>query len=343
MAYVESRGIPWHGLGTPVQGLMTAEEAIVAGGLDWTVATQPIYLGDGSEVPHQYAVVRDTDGKVMGVVGKKWQPFQQRKVFTFGDALVADGGNHYDTVGSLDDGRTVFLSIVLSAVDPIRVNGDSTDWTTYLLLRNDHAGRASLSGCITPVRGVCNNTVNLAFAGAKQTFNIRHTGDPESKIEAARNALGLSIDYMRRFEIVANALTAIKVTDNRAEKIFRDVFAMTSTTEAQAADSAWVTKHHATKVMDLYTTTPDLDPIRGTGWGVVQAVADYVDHDVQYGKGKTTGRDALDVKMTSILWGNGADQLNRTVALIDPKTAALMDPRVRKGAARIAQRVKVKI
>jgi hypothetical protein len=54
-----------------------------------------------------------------------------------------------------------------------------------------------------------------------------------------------------------------------------------------------------------------------------------------------TERDLNDVKMTSILWGNGADVLNRTAVLLDPKIAKQMSPLAVRKASRVASRVKV--
>lgn len=284
------------------------------------------------------AQFRDPDRSVLGVVGMGYQPVQNADAFDFADAIVADTGNHFETAGSLDGGKTTFISLDLDAVDPIKVGGDESDFKSFLLLSNSHDGSKSLRATITPVRVVCQNTLNLAFAGAKGVFNIRHSGDIATKMQAARTALDISIDYLRRFENVANALMALTVSDERAEKVVRDAFQMRETTE-ETPDSEWYVKHHATRALDILTTSDDLDPFKNTGWGVVNAVAEYIDHDRTYGK--ATDREALDVKMTSLLWGNGADVLNRTVAMLDPKIAKMMDRGVVRQAARVASRVKV--
>jgi hypothetical protein len=154
---------------------------------------------------------------------------------------------------------------------------------------------------------------------------------------AARNALGISVDYMRRFETVAERLIDTRVTDDHALKVFRDAFAMKDTVEAKGSDSDRFANHAATQVMDTYTDAVDLADFRGTAWGVVNAVAEYVDHDKQYGKGST--RSAADVRTSSVLWGQSASVVNRTVALINPDAADLMDARTVRAASRYANRV----
>ena len=44
MAYRESQGIPWHGLGTPVHDNMTPIEMMKAANLDWKVSKKKSYV-----------------------------------------------------------------------------------------------------------------------------------------------------------------------------------------------------------------------------------------------------------------------------------------------------------
>lgn len=337
MAYTLERGVPWHGLGTGVEGLMTWQEAEEAAGLGWKVGLEEVQTAGGVVIPNKRAVVRDSDGRPLGVVGTDYRPVQNSEAFQFADAIVADSGNHYETAGSLYDGRIVFLAIDLGAVAPIKVNGDS-DVKTFLVLSNSHDGSSALKATVTPVRVVCANTLNLAFKGAQGIFYVRHSGNIESKMAAARQALDISVDYMARFEQVAERLYELKVTDERAEAVVRDAFGMTKAVEERGPESEWFAKHHATRVLDLYDTTIDLKPIHGTGWGVLNAVAEYVDHNRTYGKG---AQDRIaDVKMNTLLWGEGSKVVNRTAALLDPSISVLMDTKVAKSAARVASRSK---
>lgn len=338
MAYTEARGLPWHGEGRMIKSLASAEQMIVEAGLDWHVECEPIVTAAGEPIDFKRAVVRQSDRSVLGVVGMGYQPVQNADAFDFADGIVASNGNHYETAGSLDGGRTIFVSIDLSGVEPIKIDGDS-DFNTFLLLSNAHDGSKALRATVTPVRVVCQNTLNLAFRGSKNVFTVRHSGDIKSKMQAAQTALGISADYMRRFEQIAQSFIDLKVSDARAEKIVRDAFGMRESTEDKP-DQKWFTEHHATKALELMKSSADLAPFSGTGWAVLNAVAEYVDHDRTYGK--STDREALDVKMTSILWGNGADVLNRTAALLDPKSK-IMENRVMRSAARTATRVAVNV
>lgn len=343
MAYNAERGVPWHGLGTAVDGLMTQAEAIAAAELDWEVKPEPIQTVTGDPIPFKRAIVRQSDRRVLGVVGNQYVPVQNREAFDFADGIVADAeSNKYETAGSLDDGKTVFLTIDLGAVQPIRVDGDPTKYETYLVLSNAHDGSKSLRATITPVRVVCSNTLNLAFSGTNRgVFNIRHSGNIEAKMQAAQQALGITVDYLRRFEDVAALLMETKVADDRALTIYRDAFAMSAAIEEAGEDSERFANHNAERAFETYLTAPDLDPIRGTGWGVLNGVSDFIDHEREYGKG--TKRAAGDVKMSSLVWGDGRDILNRTVPLISAKASKAMSMTARKEAAKYASRIKVSL
>jgi len=338
VAQTEDRSLPWIGHGeniTQVDGLMTAQEVIDAAGLGWTTRKVSLMTQEHVPVPGKFAVVREDNGFPLGVVGEKYVEVWNEDAFDFANGIVASDGNQFVAGGQVDDGRQVFLVIDLGAVEPITIEGDP-GFKTYLIIRTSHDGSCALSGMVTPVRLRCRNMLNLAISQAISRFSIRHSGNIESKMTAARNALGISVDYMRRFEIVANSLIDTKVSDDRAEAIFRDAFSMKDSIEEKGEDSDRYVNHAATRTFDRYIDAPDLAHIRGTGWGVVNAVAEFIDHDRTYGKG--ADRNALDVKTTSVLWGQGANILNRTLALVDP---VLADRRVARQADKFRNRVEV--
>jgi len=310
MAYVTSRGLPWHREGNGIPELATAGEMLDAAGLNWSVNKVPVVTVNGAAsvtIPNKVATVRSTDGAVLGIVGPNYRVFDNADAFAFADAIVADNGNHYETAGSLYGGSTVFLSMELNSVK-VRVNGEAKDadeFKTFLLISNSHDGSKALQATITPVRVVCANTLNMALGSAKASFKVRHSGDLAAKMNAARDALGVTVDYMARFEQVANDLMARRLPDNRVEPLMLKVFPR----KADASDG-WVERSAAKVATDLYFASSNLDPIRGTGWAFVNAVAEYVDHEVQY-----AGRDAFDTRANAILWGRGLAAKQRSLVV----------------------------
>ena len=139
----------WHGLGVMTPMALNSRDAIVHAGLDWTVATRPMVTFDAENgakgfvaVPDHYATVRETDDKVLGVVGSRYTPIQNLECFDFMDTIVDDSGATYETAGSLYDGKVVWMLLNLNK--PAQIDEDITH--NYLLLTNSHDGSSSLKG-----------------------------------------------------------------------------------------------------------------------------------------------------------------------------------------------------
>jgi phage/plasmid-like protein (TIGR03299 family) len=111
---------PWHGLGTRLEAPPTTAEAIRLAGLDWEVLLKPLCVAEtGQEVPAR-ATVRQSDGKILGVVGPEYQPLQNREAFGFFDPFVTAGEATLETAGSLREGKRVFVLARIRR-DPISI------------------------------------------------------------------------------------------------------------------------------------------------------------------------------------------------------------------------------
>lgn len=314
MAWVGDRGLPWWvgsradtaRLKTELADLATGEEIREAAGLNWTVEKKEIYVGrKGLKVPDKWATVRSDSGEPLGVVGRAYTPVQNDALDAWGDALVDSGSAKYETAGSLRGGRTVFFSMELDGLD-VNVAGKSPDaLKTYLLLTNSHDGSKALEAVITPVRVVCVNTLNMALGRKKASFKMRHVGGVEGKLIAAREALGITFQYQELFSEIAGKLAMKRVVDEQVEEIMRAVWPISEDRYEHSLASAAV---------DLYHSSPTLEGIRGTGWGVLNAVAEYADWEAKFaGRGVAT-RD--DVRAGSILWGQAKMRKERALSIL---------------------------
>lgn len=274
MMYSTQRGVPWHKLGTAVDGLQTAADALVKGGLDWTVDQVGIQTVDGTLIPGKVANRRTSDGSILGVVGNGYTVIQNADAFAFADSIVDDGGAKYETAGSLRGGQVVFLSMELPR--HIKVDGDDSPIDTFLMLTNTHNGFAAMQAVITPVRVVCANTLAQALHGARDRFTLRHTKNAMDRIGAAREALRLSFAYLDTFETIANELVRKDVTEKDARRILAKVFPVpVDATDEQREHSAFA------KALANWKRSETIDDaIRMTGWGLYNAVAEYVDHEI---------------------------------------------------------------
>lgn len=306
MAY--GRGVPWHALGTKTENpLSTAEEMLAAAGLDWTVEKQEIFTHFGGmehTVADRFATVRQTDGMPLGIVGATYRIVQNREAFAWADSLVDSGAAKYETAGSLFKGRRVFLSMELP--EGISIPGDTGDVKPYILITNGHDGTTVLQGSVTMVRVVCANTWTLALAGATRTFRIRHSGSIDGKLAAAREALGITFTYVGNFQKVAEALMLQKVAESQVEAILRTAFPVP---ESQDRPDR-IDNSDFAKAFNVYRSATNLDPIRGTGWSVLQATGEYLDHVVDYHGRRYSD---LDVRMDSIIYDGPAAQKKQRV------------------------------
>ena len=163
---------PWHGLGTMVEEAPDSREALIAAGLDWDVVQRPVFTQDGVKVPGYFANVRQQDGSILGVVTSRYKVVQNRDAFAFTDALLGDGVR-YETAGSLMGGRKTWILAKL----PTRYIIQGEQILPYLVFSNTHDGSGAIKIAMTPIRVVCNNTLNLALDTANRSWSIHHTGD----------------------------------------------------------------------------------------------------------------------------------------------------------------------
>ena len=188
MFYTRQR--PWHGLGTYITEAPCSEDALRLAGLDWGVEQHSIYTC-GEKVDGYKANVRSTDGKVLGIVTNRYQVVQNKDAFAFTDALLGEGVT-YETAGSLMEGRKVWMLARMPR--EYMIAGDRI--SPYLVFTNSHDGSGSVRVAITPIRVVCNNTLNLALNTAKRSWSMIHTGNVQEKLDEAHNTLFLAEKYM---------------------------------------------------------------------------------------------------------------------------------------------------
>ena len=175
MFYV--REVPWHGLGVRVEEALDSKEALIAAGLDWGVIQKPIYTADvicpsgqvytsdSMLIPNYKANVRDIDSQVLGVVSDRYKIVQNEEAFAFTDALIGEGVK-YETAGSLQGGRKVWMLAKLP--EKYIIAGERIE--PFIVFSNSHDGTAAIKVCMTPIRVVCQNTLNLALNNARRSW-----------------------------------------------------------------------------------------------------------------------------------------------------------------------------
>jgi phage/plasmid-like protein (TIGR03299 family) len=285
----------WHGIGTIINDYPTSSEAIKYAGLDYTVEKRPLFTYDNEnsisnpeteilipeiKVPDFYANVRTDTEEVLGVVGKDYNIIQNVDAFGFFDSIV--GGKEgilYETAGALGKGERIFITAKLP--DYIRVGRDDLI-ENYLFLTTSHDGFGSITAAFTPVRIVCNNTLNAALKGAVNNIKIRHTSSAVDRLKQAHKLLGISHKLSYELEEVFNQWSKIRITDNNVKRLIQMAMApskevlqnLQSGKEEELSSSF---NNIVSSVIEYAFTNPTQQEAitRGTLYGAYNAVTGY--------------------------------------------------------------------
>ena len=265
-----TREKPWHGLGTQVQEAPTSEKALWLAGLDWKVLQKDVYTEGRIKVQGYKANVRDTDGQVLGVVTDRYKVIQNSEAFAFTDALLGEGVR-YETAGYLSDGKKVWLLARLPK--EYIISGERI--SPYLVFSNTHDGSGAVRVAITPIRVVCNNTLNLALDTAKRCWSMIHTGDIKGKIKEAKDTLLFADEYMENLGRELEALRLIKVSDEQVREYINLLLPMEKEpTPIQVKNTERLRKDMARRYFDA----PDLVDVGNNAYRFINAVSDFATH-----------------------------------------------------------------
>jgi phage/plasmid-like protein (TIGR03299 family) len=296
---------PWHKLGTVVDGLLTAKEALEAAGMDWTVQEQPVYAGEKRvKIPDHKALVRSDNGRALSVMRSTYQPIQNEEAFEFFDEVVGKGQAIYDTAGALKDGRKVWIMAKLPG--HLFIDGDDKIDRNILLV-NSHDGSTALRLQQVATRVVCQNTLTAALAGAQNQISIFHCGDYKSRIQEAQRVLRLTTAYFDRLGDVIKMLAKENFSGTEMRGFSETLFPIDDGEKAPSREKA------RAEVCTLF--------VHGTGcrgrskWDALNAVTEYVDHRREY---KRDGKPDAEARFSNIMFAGrtGANLKEQAFALL---------------------------
>jgi phage/plasmid-like protein (TIGR03299 family) len=283
-SFVSARTMGWHQLGELLPEEFTAEQAMEYGKLGgWDVRKTPAYTIDektGLTVPMTgcFATVRDNpvrEGQVdfLGYVGNSYRIVQNEDHAEFLNTLVDESGAHFDTAGAINGGRTVFITMKLPGHMMI---GGKDQVDLHIAAVNTHDGTGSFTIMVTPVRIVCENTLNCAYSNHSNIFRIRHTsGLHHSLASRAREVLDMTFDYADAFQAEAEKLINTTMTFAQFEAIIEKEFG--------APEDASLASHTRAntkieEIMELFAEAQTQEGIRDTAWAGFNALTEWNDH-----------------------------------------------------------------
>jgi len=293
--------MPWHKLGTKLDKPATMEEALKAGGLDWTVSMMPLVLAGEhvSDAPQRQAIVRDDVlaghlGRVLGVVHPNFKVLQNRDGAALFDSLFGKGEAVYHTGGYLKKGEVVWLMAKLpkSIVLP-----DEDKLDTYLLFSNSHDGTLPIDIRLTTVRVVCNNTLTLALRKKDQAHVFRrgHSGNYEVLKADAEAFFQSILAQQEETQVVMEKLVQAKCSDDAfaaflklllpdptrpatadANRAVERGFDTRTATVAEQRDQIMAVHLSGHKVPDQPKIV--ISPAEKNWWGGLNSITAWVDH-----------------------------------------------------------------
>ena len=268
MFYVREK--PWHGLGTLVAEAPASADALICAGLDWRVEQKDVYTGDGSLIPGYKVNLRSTDNAALGIVSDRYKVVQNEDAFQFTDDLLGEGVT-YETAGALQGGKKVWMLAKM----PQRYSIAGDEITPYLVVMNAHDGSSGIKVAMTPIRVVCQNTLNLALNRAKRIWTTKHTENVLSRVHEARETLLLAEAYMGELGRGIDALSRIRLTDKKVMEFMQEFFPVTE-------DLPEVQKKNNLRMLSdmqhRYFDAPDLSHVGRNGYRFVNAVSDFATH-----------------------------------------------------------------
>jgi len=268
----------WHQLGQLSDRQLTAEEAIKESLLDWQVEQVPVYHRNPvddelMELPDQYLVRRADNFNPLAIMSARYTPIQNLEAFSFFDDIIGSGKACWDTAGSLQGGRKVFMQAELEG--SLFLNSNPDDKTVKkVLFFTSHDGSKALTGLICGIRVQCMNTFNAALRNHTNCFKIYHRKNYAEKKNEAAKVLGFANAFYDELQTVMNVLAEQEVTKSYVEGFVNALIPAELNKETGKVASR--TENRRNDIATLFTSG------RGnngrTKWDLLNAVTEFVDH-----------------------------------------------------------------
>ena len=331
MAFLGSRKDIWHSLGQEMKEGMSIEEWQKAAGLDWVAQKSHAFAQVGEDDEMLAAtdwrfMVRSDTKKVLGVVGKGYQPVQPRDVLDWFDRYIkCDPRFKLDVAGSLKGGQIIWATATFQ--EDISVNGDRH--VARLLMTTTFDGSGSTINRATMTRVVCNNTLDCALADkAKSTIRTTHRSkfDPVAVgAELANIAKGFEA-----YKAMGEAMAKTPVKDKSLLAFFRNMLDIPE--DAEKTDDVSTRKlNQLTQLGEAYKATLNEGTEPGTAWTALNAFTRWIDHDRSVrGNGGTTEQER---RFTSAQFDTGSQLKAKAVEyLTDEKLLAAVSVATEAGS-----------
>jgi phage/plasmid-like protein (TIGR03299 family) len=298
--------LPWHGLGTSLEvgDLYDWPSASKKAGLDWEVELAPLVTADTQAKVAHRAVRRTSDGRILGVVGPRYAPLQNKDAFAWFQPFLDAKEAALHTAGGLRGGSRVWVLAKLNRDPLVIAEGDEV--AKFILLSHGHDGSLAVRAGFTPIRVVCANTLAMAHGSdASKLIRVKHT---ESVLENLNNIREVMDAANAEFEATAaqyRLLARKSISQADVRKYVRRVLKIDGD-----HDISTRTTNIIEEIVGLAEAGRgnDLPSIRGTLWAAYNGVSEYLTYNrgrsednrlnsLWFGDSLNTNRYALEVAL----------------------------------------------
>jgi phage/plasmid-like protein (TIGR03299 family) len=288
--------VPWHGEGEKFNAALTIQQALDKGGLNWEVGEVNLHTAESppSPVQQRKALVRldrppGDKERVLGVVHQGYEALQNRDGANLFDAIFGKGQPVYHTGGYLGSGERVWLLAQIDKTIEVAA-GDLVE--PYALYSNSHGGQQAVAICLTTIRVVCQNTLNLALRDQKVAPQLRraHKGTAQQHAAAAEAFWKSVLQQCDTVKRTFQALAKTKCSDTEFDQFAKTLFPLPPMPQGgfkSAAEAARYARrrdevHKQRQMVKEHRDNGKgaaLASARGTLWGALNAVTEFVDHN----------------------------------------------------------------
>jgi phage/plasmid-like protein (TIGR03299 family) len=229
--------LAWHKLGVVLDNCATSKEAIELARMNYEVKRGKVFVKfddeaitgiKGKEVPNSYAIYRNDTKDIFtsggNLVSAGYTIVQNKDAFTFFDNIVGEGAAIYETAGVIGKGETIFITAKLPEKTIITPT-DIID--NYLLLTMGHDGISSIQAMFTPIRVVCNNTLNMALNNNSHKVRFKHTTSVHDNLKKAHQIMGITKRMLEYNKELIDKLINKKVDEYITADYFNSLFLTT--------------------------------------------------------------------------------------------------------------------
>jgi len=154
---------------------------------------------------------------------------------------------------------------------------------------------------ITPIRVVCQNTLNMAMSSASKEHKawVRHSTNIGQRVADVRDQLKLVNKWYENFGIQANALAGVQVKKAQIQPFLKAIGI-----EDKHPDGR--DNPNFGKVITMFESGRgnDMKGVRGSWWAMVNGVTEFVDYERSTRKGDY--RSVEEARWASQIFGSGS-------------------------------------